>query len=225
MQTESRIRARKGPKSEGIVAGMWFFRSIELLPRPSFVGLAPTGAMLAVWTLFAGTGPRLFGAQVLPLWLALATYFALTYAARLPELLARGEVTRRARLTLHASVAATLLAIFAGVFVSDPWFLQLGWIVGWLGYTGLFVGLLVTAGPGDLALMPHRWATDHPFSREAMWIVAVRLAAVALLVSAVALHGTLTEWVYTISLGRIALYYLFEWITILFALTWRDRDS
>lgn len=204
---------------------MWFFRSIELLPRPTLIGLAPTAAMLAVWSLFAGTSPRLFGTQVLPLWLALATYFALTFAGRLPELLARGDVARRARSTLLVSVTAIGLAILAGAFVRDPWALQLGWIIGWLGYTGLFVGLLVSAGPGDLALMPYRWAADHPFSREAMWIVAVRLAAVALMVSVVAVHGSLTEWVCTISLGRIALFYFFEWITILFALTWRDGDS
>lgn len=201
---------------------MWFFRSIELLPRPTFIGLAPTAAMLAVWSLFAGTSPRLVGLDVLPLWLALVTYFSLTFAGRLPDLLARGEVTRRARITLLGSVAAILLAILAGAFVGDPWLLQLGWLAGWLGYAGLFIGLLVTAGPGDLALMPYRWAADHPFSREAMWIVALRLATVAMLVSLVAVHGTLTEWVYTISLGRIALFYLFEWITILWALTWRD---
>ncbi len=204
---------------------MWFFRSIDLLPRPSFIGLAPTGAMLAVWALFEGTTPQLFAFDVHPLWLALVTYFALTFAGRLPALLARGEVTRTARRALVASALATAAAIAAGVLVRDPWFLQLGWIVGWLGYTGLFVGLLVTSGPSDLALMPYRWAADHPFSREAMWIVALRLAAVALLVSLVAVYGSLTEWVLTISLGRIALYYLFEWITILFALTWRDGDS
>ena len=204
---------------------MWFFRSIDLLPRPSFLGLAPTAAMLAVWALFEGTAPELFGQEAQPLWLAFVTYFALTFAARLPALLARGEVTRGARIALIASVAATVLAMSVGFFVRDPWILQLGWIVGWLGYTGLFVGLLATCDKGDLALMPFRWAADHPFSREAMWIVAVRLAAVALLVSLVAVHGTLTEWVLTISLGRIALFYLFEWITILFALTWRDGDS
>ncbi len=204
---------------------MWFFRSIELLPRPNFLGLAPTAAMLAVWALFAGTTPVLFGRAVEPLWLAFVTYFALTFAARLPALLARGEVTHVARLALYASVAATVLAMAAGLFVRDPWILQLGWIVGWLGYTGLFVGLLATSGQSDLALMPYRWAADHPFSREAMWIVAVRLAAVALMVSLVAVYGTLTEWVLTISLGRIGLYYFFEWVTILFAVTWRDGDS
>ena len=77
-----------------------------------------------------------------------------------------------------AGLGATVLAIAAGAFVRDPWILQLGWIVGWLCYTALFVGLLLTSGQGDLALMPYRWAADHPFSREAMWIVAVRLAAV-----------------------------------------------
>ena len=204
---------------------MWFFRSIELLPRPSFMGLAPTVAMLFVWALFAGTSPELFGREVLPLWLALITYFSLTFAARLPSLLARGEVTRIARLSLSAAVAVIVLAIAVGALVQDPWILQLGWIGGWLVYTGLFVVLLATSGQEDLALMPFRWAADHPFSREAMWIVAVRLAAVALLVSLVAVYGTLTEWVLTISLGRIALFYLFEWVTILFALTWRDGDS
>ena len=201
---------------------MWFFRSIELLPRPTFLGLAPTAAMLAVWGLFAGTAPELFGRLVHPLWLALVTYFALTYAARLPALLARGEVTAGARASLMALVAGTALLIAAGLFIADPWILQLGWIAGWLGYTFLFVGLLATSAQDELALFPFRWASDHPFSREAMWIVALRLAAVALLVSLVAIHGTLTEWVLTISLGRIALYYLFEWITILFALTWHD---
>lgn len=204
---------------------MWFFRSIDLLPRPSFLGLAPTGAMLAVWALFEGTEPELFGRTVHPLWLALATYFALTFAARLPALLARGEVTTGARMALVGSVAAIVLAMALGLFVRDPWLLQLGWIAGWFGYTALFVGLLATSGPGDLALMPYRWAADHPFSREAMWIVAVRLASVAALVSLVAVYGSLTEWMLTISLGRIGLYYLFEWITILFALTWRDGDS
>lgn len=204
---------------------MWFFRSIDLLPRPSFIGLAPTVAMLAVWGLFEGTSPRLFGLELQPLWLALATSFALTYAGRLPALLARGDVTRVARAALWWSVGGTVLAIGGAVFLRDPWLLQLGWIAGWLGYTGLFLALLATSGPDDFALMPYRWASDHPFAREAMWIVAVRLAAVALLAVLVAVHGTLTEWVVTISLGRLGLFYLFEWITILFAITWRGGDS
>lgn len=204
---------------------MWFFRAIEHLPRPSVIGLAPTLAMLAVWGLFEDTAPALFGRPVLPLWLALATYFALTLAARLPSLLARGDPRSGSRRALTLVATALVLVVAAGALVTEPWLLQIGWIVGWLGYAGLFVLLLVTAGPDDVALMPFRWASEHPFAREAMWIVAVRLATVALLVSLVTAHGSLTEWVFTISLGRIALFYLFEWITILFAVTWRDGDG
>ena len=204
---------------------MWFFRSVELLPRPRLTGIAPTLAMLAVWALFADTTPALFGHEVQPLWLAFVTFFALTIAARLPPLLTRntlGPTTRRAAV---AAAGAMALVLAAGGFVSGPWPLQVGWIVGWVVYTGVFVLLLVSSGPAELAAFPYRWASGHPFAREAMWIVALRLATVALAAALVAIHGTLTEWVVTITLGRLALFYLFEWVTILFALTWRDRDS
>ena len=82
---------------------MWFFRSIELLPRPRFLGLAPTLAMLAVWAVFEGTTPALFGHPVQPLWLAFVTFFALTLAARLPQLLARAEGRGNGRVALILS--------------------------------------------------------------------------------------------------------------------------
>lgn len=204
---------------------MWFFRSIELLPRPTVLGLAPTAVMLAVWGLFEGTEPVLFGREVLPLWVALATYFILTLAARLPGLLARGQVSPGARLALRAALMICVGAIGAGAFVEDASLLQLGWIVGWLGYTLLFVGTLLVFDAEDLALMPYRWAIDHPFGREAMWLVAMRLSVVAVAVTWVTTYGTLTEWVLFVTLGRMVLFYLFEWVTILFALTWRDGDS
>lgn len=204
---------------------MWFFRSIELLPRPTLMGLAPTAAMLVVWVLFEGTEPVLFGRIVLPLWLALATYFSLTLAGRLPGLMARGHVSIGARLALRASVAICIAVIIAGGLVQDPRLLQLGWIIGWIGYTALFVGTLLVFDAEDLALMPYRWAIDHPFGREAMWIVAVRLSVVALLATWVTAYAAVTEWVLFVTLGRMALFYLFEWVTILFALTWRDGDS
>ena len=204
---------------------MWFFRSIELLPRPRFLGLAPTLAMLAVWAVFEGTTPALFGHPVQPLWLAFVTFFALTLAARLPQLLARAEGRGNGRVALILSAVAIALLVGAGGLVTETYSLQIGWILCWLGYSGLFVLLLATSDPGELAAFPYRWASDHPFSREAMWIVALRLATVALAAALVAIHGTLTEWVVTITLGRLALFYLFEWVTILCALTWRDRDG
>ena len=204
---------------------MWFVRSIELLPRPSFLGLAPAVAMLAVWGVFEGTEPELFGRTVLPLWLALVTHFALTLAARGPALLARGEVSRRARLAFHAALATLTAALGLAMFIRDPWLLQLGWFVGWLGYTGLFVGTLLTFDEDDLALMPYRWASAHPYPREAMWLVALRLAVVALAAAYITARGSLTDWVLFVTFGRMAVFYLFEWVTIVFALTWRDRDS
>ena len=147
-----------------------------------------------------------------------------------------GFPTCRLIVEQHTSAAKVLVKSFQETVRSvrefpenfEYYHFHIGWLkerTGWLGYTGLFLALLATSGPDDFALMPYRWASDHPFAREAMWIVAVRLAAVALLAVLVAVHGTLTEWVVTISLGRLGLFYLFEWITILFAITWRGGDS
>ena len=204
---------------------MLLFRSIDYLPRPTLMGLTPAAAMLAVWALFEGTEPILAGRPVQPLWLAFVTYFSLTLAARLPGLLARGRVSRGARAALWAALVLYVAALVAGGFVADPRLLQLGWILGWLAYTALFVGTLLVFDAEDLALMPYRWAIDHPFGREAMWIVAVRLSVVALAATWAMTRGTLTEWVLFITLGRLFLFYVFEWITILFALTWRDKGS
>lgn len=204
---------------------MWFFRSIDLLPRPRLTGITPTLAMLAVWALFEGTAPRLFGRPVSPLWLALASSFALAYAARLPGLLTRDKLSPTGRRAVIAIATGLALVIAAGGLVTDPRILQIGWILGWALYTGLFVLLLISSGPRELAAWPYRWATNHPFARDAMWLMALRLATLVLAASLVAIHGTLGEWVITVTLGRLALFYLFEWVTILFALTWRDGDS
>lgn len=202
---------------------MWFFRSVEFLRRPSLVWLAPTIAMLVVWGVFEGTEPTVFGQPVLPLWLALVANFALRLAARGPSALVRARRDRSAW-AIWTVLVGMVAAAIGGAFVHDPWLLQLVWLLGLLVYVANFAVAMLVFTPEDFARMPSRWAGATPFSRLAMWLVVLRWAVVGLGASWLMVHGTETDWVLFVSLGTLALYYLFDWITVFLAIT-RPRDD
>lgn len=204
---------------------MWFFRAIEFLPRPTFFGLAPQLAMLAVWLLFETRNPTLFGLPVSPLWLALAAFAALHFAQRLPDALAKGRVVTGGRSAAWATVVVAGAALAASAFVTEPRLLQTGWLVGRSIFVFVFLSMLLFYDDGDIAQLPFRWAGEHPFARAALWITAVRFALELTVTSWLMVRSSLVDWVFFVTLGRIAMYYLFEWITILFALSRTDDED
>lgn len=201
---------------------MWIFQSVEMLPRPTLQRLMPSLAMIVVWFLFHGLQPEIFGHPVQAIWLAIGVQAVLGLANRIPNVLGVAGVNRKFLLGL---VVAFSGFVIAGMFFDDPKVIQVGWLVGWLVYTAAFAAIPALASDDYVAEMPFRWASTHPFARQALWITSVRFALVALGASWVMDEGTLTDWVLFLTLGQLVLFYLFEWVTILLAMTLPDDEA
>lgn len=201
---------------------MLFLRSFELLPRPSLSWLAPHLGMLAVWFAFEGTDPAILGHPVLPIWLACLVQVMLTLARNAPTVLRRARAEGGAG-PVAAAYMAILAIVLAGGLAVSPWIIQAGWLIGWTLYTLLFTGML-RLSPQDADWMPSRWAGQSPVAQSALWLVAVRTAVFVAVASWLMARGTLTDWVLFLTLGQVALFYLFGWFTILMALTAPDDE-
>jgi hypothetical protein len=200
---------------------MWFFQSVELLPRPTLQRLIPSLAMIVVWFLFHGLQPEIFGHPVQAIWLAVGVQAVLGLANRVPGVLGVQGVNVKFVLGLFVAFAGFVLA---GVFLHDAKVIQVGWLAGWLIYTAMFAAVPALFSDDSISQLPFRWASTHPFARQALWITAVRFALVALGASWVMSAGSLTDWVLFLTLGQLALFYLFEWVTILMALSLPDDE-
>lgn len=202
---------------------MWFFDSIELLPRPSLKGVAPHFALLGTFLAFEPLSVSVAGLPVSALGLAVFAYLALTLGRNMTRVL---DTLRAGAMPNSALIPVVLILplIVAGVFAADPLIVQRVWLFGWIVYTMIFVGIVSFGEDGDLDLLPSRWASsDEPLSRPVLMIHGLRFAAEAAAASWLMLHAPLLDWVIFASLGRLAGYYLAEWLIVLFILA-RDPD-
>ncbi len=202
---------------------MWFFRAVEFLPRPTFLWVAPSVAMLVTWFLFEAHPTALFGVPLSRLGMATAAYWALSLARTYPA--------GASRMTELVGRPATygLYLVFAGVLSlavlsPDPRAIQIVWTSGTVLWV-VAVGLFVFFSPEDIPELPLRWAEDHPKAKLAVEIGLVRAAFFAMVSTLVILYGSVTDWVILMTLGRIALFYLAEWVTILFVWTAPDEEA
>lgn len=202
---------------------MWFFTSVQLLPRPTVSWLLALLFPLAVWGLLGQHQTVVFGQAVQPLWLVIASGMLLGLSRRLPQNWAQakeGDI-RATALVIYAGI---LVLLVSGAFVQSAFVLQLAWLIAQTLYTLLCL-LVLLRTPEDTTILQTRWSGDHPFAETAGWIQVTRQILVILLLGWLALYGTLTDWVLVFTLGRIVFYYVGEWVTILFALTSRRKDE
>lgn len=200
---------------------MWFFRSFSFLRRPSFRGLAPSLAFLAVYRIFKDLPLSAFGIELSALGLAVFTALSLTFARNLPYSDARKQGFLG---VLVFFVVAILLLGFWATITLEERVIQTVIVIGWIAHT-LSLALIVFTFPlEDMARLQFRWASTHPLSRMAMGIMTVRFAVEAAGASALMLYGTVGDWVLFLSVGRIFLHYFFDWITVLAIMTAPDEE-
>lgn len=210
------------PNSPFTKCPMWIFDSVEMLPRLTLQRLIPSLAMIVVWFLFQGLQPSILGHPVQAIWLAVGVQAVLGLANRIPGILGLPGVNMKFILGLGVAFSGFVMA---GVFLEDPKVIQYGWLIAWLVYTAAFAAIPAIASDDYVADMPFRWASTHSFARQALWLTAIRFALVALGASWLMNHGSLTDWVLFLTLGQLALYYVFEWITILLAMNIEDDEE
>ena len=202
---------------------MWFWRSFQYLPPPSFAGVAPHLAVFFVYWAFRDLSVHAGPFALLPLGMAVCCGMVLTLSRGFAGMLAKA---RRGGITGPIIAFAVLfftLAVAASVAPVDR-VVQMGWVIATLIYAALLTFSVMIFTPKELARLPFRWASEHPTAQSAMWLTAIRYSAVVAGASAIMVFGTVEDWVLFITFGRLAIWYFFDWVIILTIMTAPDEE-
>ncbi|MEM8591426.1 MAG: hypothetical protein AAGF13_02755 [Pseudomonadota bacterium] len=193
---------------------MWFFWSIRQLPRFNVWLRGPQILALVVFLLFEGQVGTALGIEIF----ALKTAAAAMWLAATCFVISRAESPQWPEVTVTAIMFALICVVIAlpderaimvlvtGVFAVTLFFL--------LGIPFLFE-------PDERAQLPFRWLGVEGMQSAAFGLLAARetlFLAVALWAMAAL---SVLDWLLWITLGRIALYYFYEWLMILL---WAARE-
>ena len=172
---------------------MWIFDTIELLPRPSFRGLAPHLALLVVYLVFRDLPVAVAGHAVSPRGLAVLASLALSLGRNLPSVLTAARALNL-RWAVLVPVVVVGFVVLVGAFAA-PLLVQKGWLLGWILYATTFLWFVQFGADEDIDRLPSRWASaDEPLSRPVLMIHALRLAGEAFIASWMMQHATVLTY-------------------------------
>lgn len=190
---------------------MWFWWSLRQLPRFDAIRWGPFLAAPLFFALFEGAGGRVFGIEIFALKTALLTTWMISacfYAWRALTLRREAEVA-----------SALYILLFGSALLMPSEQSLMLFAVGFHVAQTALVGLIpVIFNPEEYPRLPYRWLRVEETFAAGHTLLLVREIAAVTVSYWVALQLSPLDWLLWISVGRIALYYLYEWLmTLLFA--------